>query len=261
MTKKKSGPQILVNKLSVVDAQHLYKIEGGHLSVSELLFRLASLTLVHILVARAIFLAQATIWHLVLPLVAEYFVYLITVPILQAFVRHAELKQISWQCLRILVIQLAVLIGLAFAWPLFTGQDLMQQWAWGWETAWAWVVGTQMHWPVLLAGVFAAINVKGNVDKLQKFGPPFAGPGAGCAMRAVVFFLALVIVPAAAIFLGPLVMYLFPSLEAQIKAGAIVWLVWLIFTAADFGRVYMRWDIQRRLQRVGQLPDLKQNAD
>lgn len=261
MTKNKPGPRILVNNLSVEDAQYLHKIEGGFLSVYELLFRLASLTLVHGLVARAIFMAQATVWHLVLPLLAEYYVYLITVPIFQTFVRHSELKQISWQCLRMLAIQFAALIGLAVAWPWFAGDDILQKWAWGCETAWAWVVGTQMHWPILLAGVYAGLNVKDNVAKLRKFGPPFAGPGVGCAMRAVVFFLALVIVPATAMVLGPLVLYLFPSLESHLQVGAIVWLVWLVFAAADFGRVIMRWDIQRRLRRMGQLPDLKQNAE
>jgi ABC-type proline/glycine betaine transport system permease subunit len=259
MTKKKNDDQqILVNKLSVVDAQHLHKIEGGFLSGWEILFQLVSIAFVHVFVARAIYLAQATIWHLVLPLVAEYYVYLLAIPLSQLVVRHGELATVSRQCLRVLAIQVAIMIAVGVAWPLASGKNVVDQWRLGWDLAWNWIVGTQMHWPILIAGVYSALNVKRNVDKLVEYGPPFAGPGVGCAMRILVFFFAIVLVPALAMFLGPLVLYFFPGLKSFLNEGAVVWFIWLIFLIADLGRLGMRWDIQRRLQRAGKLPSSNQ---
>ncbi len=261
MTKKKSdSQQILVNKLTVVDAQHLHQIEGGHLSGWEILFQLISIGLVHFFVARAIFLAQASIWHLVLPLVAEYYVYLMAIPVCQLFVRHVELTSISRQCVRVLVIQIAVMVGVGVAWPLVSGKNVAEQWIVGWEMAWSWIVGTQMHWPILIAGFYSALHLKRNVDKLVEFGPPFAGPGVGCAMRILIFFFALILVPTFGMVFGPLALYFFPSLESYLNAGAIVWGVWLIFLTADLGRLGMRWDIQRRLQKMGKLPKVVKSA-
>ncbi|MBL8891528.1 MAG: hypothetical protein JNL67_16225 [Planctomycetaceae bacterium] len=260
MTKRKTEPLLLVNKLSVADAQHLHRLEGGFLSSWQILYQLVAIVVVHALVARAIYLAQATIWHLLLPIVAEYYAYLVAVPVCQAWARHGELAKISQQCLRVLAVQGFVLVAAGIAWPLWTDKEMVATWSWGFEAGWNWVVGTQMHWPILLAGIYSAINVKQNVDKLVVYGPPFAGPGIGCAMRAVVAFFALVLVPAVAMFIGPLLLHFFPGLKSSLGFGAMVWLAWLVFVTADLGRLYLRWDIQRRLLRIGKLPESGQRS-
>lgn len=255
MTKKKNDNPILVNKLSVADAQHLYRLEGGFLSTWQIVYQLASICIVHALVAWAVYSAQATIWHMLLPMVAEYYAYLLAVPVCQAFVRHVDLNTISHQCLRVLAVQVVVIAAIGVGWPWLVGKNVFEHWTFGWEYAWQWVVGKQMHWPILLAGICSALNVQRNVGMLVKYGPPFAGPGVGCAMRAIIAFLAIVLVPAAAILIGPLLLHYFPGLKSSLGTGTLIWLAWFIFLAADLGRLYLRWDIQRRLHRAGKLPD------
>ncbi|HRQ90024.1 MAG TPA: hypothetical protein PLA50_14590, partial [Bacteroidia bacterium] len=84
---------LLVNQLTVRDAAHLVKTEGGSLSTGQIAVRLSVLVLVAAFTARAIVLGHATVWHLFLPLVAEYLVLLLSLPVLTFFVRDGELRK------------------------------------------------------------------------------------------------------------------------------------------------------------------------
>ncbi len=82
--KKKSASEsaILVNKLTVKDAVHLVKTEGGSLSRGQIAFRAATILIIAAFTARAIVIGQATAWHLFLPMVGEYLVLLVSLPVI-----------------------------------------------------------------------------------------------------------------------------------------------------------------------------------
>ncbi len=246
--------QKLVNNLSVRDAQHLFRIEGGAMTRSDAVFQLISTCAVSGLLARAILLGQVTVWHLFLPMLADYFVYLIALPAIQLFVRHPELKKVSWQCLRIIVIETGLVVVAGLVWPQVTGRGLTEQWSEGWTVARHWIVGAGMHWPILLAAVYSAINVKRNVDKLVEFGPPFVGPGMGCAMRILVFFFAGVALPVFGMIFAGVLQEVSPGLKIRPDSIPVVWVVWSLLLISEICTLWMRWDIQRRLRKAGKLP-------
>ena len=74
MSGKKKGDAdtaILVNKLTVGDAVHLVRTEGGTLSRIQIALRVATVVIVAAFTARAIVAGQATAWHLFLPMVGS----------------------------------------------------------------------------------------------------------------------------------------------------------------------------------------------
>ncbi len=225
---------ILVNKLTVRDAAHLVKTEGGSLSTGQIAFRLATVVLVAAFTARAIVLGSATAWHLFLPLVAEYLVLLLSMPVLALFVRDGDLKKEARKSL-FWLFAIAVVASLWIASRSFDH-----------GTAWSvqakaeasrllhWITGHQMHWPILGAAAAMVLGMPGRVAAYHRHGPPFMAVGLGCAMRILVPFFGCFLLPLIASGKTPL-----------------VWVIWTILLLAELGALWMHWDLQRRLARRG----------
>ena len=225
---------ILVNKLTVKDATHLVKTEGGSLSTGQIAFRAITILAIAAFTARAIVIGQATAWHLFLPMVGEYLALLLALPVLTVFVRDPELRREASRSLR----WTAGLLVLASLWIASRAYDAEISW-----TAQAkvelsrfldWITSHQMHWPIL--GAMAAMigGLPGRVAAFHRHGPPFMAVGLGCAMR--------LIIPLFGCFLLPV-----------IAAGRIpvVWLIWTILLLSELGALFMHWDLLRRLAKRG----------
>jgi hypothetical protein len=83
---------MLVNNLSVKDARHLLGGEG-ELEASQIAIRVISIIVVASTCAWAIWAGKATAWHLVLPMVAEYFALLIGIVVAYVIIRHKDMRK------------------------------------------------------------------------------------------------------------------------------------------------------------------------
>src|SRR5262245_52105098 len=92
---KKIAPdkRLLINKLTVEDARHILATEGGGFTVGALALQLLLVAIVAAFTARAIWIGNATVWHLALPMLAQYFALLVAVPFIQVFIRHPDLQK------------------------------------------------------------------------------------------------------------------------------------------------------------------------
>lgn len=225
---------ILVNKLTVKDAVHLVKVEGGSLSNGQIVFRVATILVVAAFTARAIVVGQATAWHLFLPMVGEYLVLLAAMPVINLILHDPTLKKDARR-------SLYWLFTIAVIASLWIGSQAFDEGTPWWSQAklevsrlYNWITTHQMHWPIL--GAMAAMlgGLPGRVAAFHRHGPPFMAVGMGCAMR--------LIIPLFGCFLLPV-----------IAAGkiSIVWLIWTILLLAELGALYMHWDLQRRLVNRG----------
>lgn len=224
----------LVNNLTIKDAIHLLRSEGGNLSPLGFGFRLLLVIVVAIFTARAIIHGSATIWHLFLPLIGEYLVLLISLPFINRIISDKRLRQDSRQSIRLLI---AFIIATALwitwrshnqghPWPEQAKLELSQ--------GYAWIVNHEMHWPILGASAGMLLSLPGRIGSFRKHGPPFVAAGIGCAMRFIV--------PLFFCFLLPVV--------ASGKLS-LVWIIWTILLLAELAALAMHWDLQRRLQQRG----------
>ncbi len=231
---KDSDGAILVNKLTVKDAVHLVKTEGGSLSTGQIAFRVATILIIAAFTARAIRVGQATAWHLFLPMVGEYLVLLLSLPVISLTVRDEALRKDAKRSLR----WLATILIITASW--IGSQALEADTTW-WAQAktegarfYHWITSHQMHWPILGAMAAMIAGLPGRVAAFHRHGPPFMAVGMGCAMR--------LIIPLFGCFLAPF-----------IAAGKIpvVWLIWTVLLLSELGATYMHWDLQRRLAKRG----------
>lgn len=225
---------ILVNKLTVGDAVHLIRTEGGPFSRARLLFRGLTVLVVSAFVARAIVVGEATVWHLFLPMVAEYLVLLLALPVLRFFVRDPELdvearKAGSW---------IITLAAAALAWITWEAYDGATPWPEQAQMEWLRlreaIVGHEMHWPILGAALGMALSFPPRIAAYRRHGPPFMAVGLGCAMRLVV--------PLFGAFLLPF-----------LASGSlpVVWFVFAVLFLAELGTLAMVFDVQRRVEKRG----------
>ncbi len=237
MSEKKKGDAdhaILVNKLTVKDAVHLVKTEGGSLSKGQIAFRVATVVIVAAFTARAIVVGQATAWHLFLPMVGEYLVLLASIPVISLILHDSTLRRDARRSLTWLF-TFAVIASLwigsqsfdeGTAWTAQAGVEFSR--------LYTWITTHQMHWPIL--GAMAAMigGLPARVAAFHRHGPPFMAVGLGCAMRFII--------PLLGCFLLPV-----------IAAGKIpiVWLIWTILLLSELSALYMHWDLQRRLTSRG----------
>jgi hypothetical protein len=234
--KKKSASEsaILVNKLTVKDAVHLVKTEGGSLSRGQIAFRAATILIIAAFTARAIVIGQATAWHLFLPMVGEYLVLLVSLPVISLILHDKNLRQdarrsLSW------LFAIAVITSLWIGSRSFddgtvwTAQAKVEL-----SRLYTWITSHQMHWPILGAMAAMIAGLPGRVAAFHRHGPPFMAVGLGCAMRLVI--------PLLGCFLLPLV-----------AAGKfpVVWVIWTVLLLSELGALYMHWDLQRRLAKRG----------
>ena len=232
-TKSPLDQHFLINKLTVVDARHILKYEGGELTAAGLAVQLVSDAVVAGFTARAIWVGNATVWHLALPMVAQYLALLAALPTVQLIVRHPDLQKEALSSLRLL-------IGLTIA-PAITVAVQSHRLHTTWRNqlsahatiAWRWIADAEMQWPILLAVVGMLLAVPGRVRNLFEFGPPFMGVSLGCAMRAVVMMLGFFLIPWA--------------VETPAPAA---WSLWSLILASELLALGMFWDIQTRLKKL-----------
>ena len=238
LKKDKAAPAMLVNKLSVEDARHLLRSEGGELSSWQFALELISVAAVTALTARAIGTGGATAWHLVLPMAAQYLALLVALPVAYAFVRHSALRREALQSLPLL----AGLAGGVIVATVVRGQMFETPWqtqlASDATDVWRWIADAEMQWPLLLAAIGITYAFPNRIRNLLEHGPPFVGASLGCAMRLLVLVVGL--------FLLPMV---------SDSATRLAWSLWGLLLLADLLAVLMHWDIQRRLRKIDGPPD------
>jgi hypothetical protein len=232
MPEKNSPPNMLVNKLSVEDARHLLKGEGGELTGTELILQLASTAVVAGFTARAIIVGNATVWHLALPMFAQYLALIVALPFIQIVVRHPAITKDAIGSLR-LWIGIAAVVGVTVA---VRAHDANTAWAEQLRSdgtrAWRWVADAEMHWPVALAFLGMLLSLPGRVRNLFEHGPPFVAVSLGCGMRLAVLFLGAAALP-----------------WALSNPRNAVWILWALILVSDFLALWMHWDIQGRLRK------------
>lgn len=227
--------------------------EGGQISLRELITQLIWILAINGALAWAILKGHATVWHLVLPMVGEFVAYLVALPLLQMIYRNAHFKKESWQAVRTLLILSLALIGTLVGRAYHFQQPLGVHIANDCRACFEWIVGAHIQWAILIAAFHAIRNVVRSVRFLVAQGPPFMGPGVGCAMRFVVGFLAVVLVPTVGLVLvGALK-------DFGINWQPNVWLspVWVIFgllVISELTTLWFLWDTQSKLKEEGKLP-------
>ena len=239
--------------LTLDDARQIVLAEGL-LSRSELIVQICWAFGIAGLLAWAILAGQATVWHLLVPMVAEYLVCIVTLPVLQLYYRNAHLKKESRACLRLIA---AIVCGLAMA--CFVRSQMYErsfpaQFSSDWAVVWQWLTGYKMHWAIIAAAIHSSRNVVRSVRHLIRHGPPFMGPGLGCGMRIAIFFLAIVVVPAFGLLVvGVLNELGFGNLDIRNWISP-AWIIWALLLTAELATLAMRRDLQQRLERAGKLP-------
>jgi hypothetical protein len=228
--KPKSSPY-LVNKLTVEDARKIMRLEGGALEPMTAAIALISIVLTGWLSARAIWVGSATVWHLLLPLLAQYFALLLALPIFQAHYRLPavipEVRKCWWS--------LGVIVGLLTIGVLVSGMREQRSWLEQLGWLWNWVVEAvmehEMHWPMLSAMIGFFWALPGRFRNCRDEGPPFIAVNLGCGAKAVILLVGC--------FLLPLV------LATPRYAAWWLWGVLLLGELLAFGMIL---DIQRRLR-------------
>ena len=188
--------ELLVNKLSVREATHFVRKEGGSLTTTQIVFRVITVTAVAIFTARAIVVGDATAWHLSLPTLGEYLVLLLSLPVVNVIIRDPALKKDAAQSLRV-IFGLVVIGSLWIASRSFDSDiPFPQQAKLEFSRLIGWITSHEMHWPILGAMVAMAAGIPARVTAFHRLsppftafhrhGPPFVAVGMGCAMRLVI---------------------------------------------------------------------------
>lgn len=231
-----NSSQMLVNKLSVADARHLVNCEGGYLSGAQLVFQVAFAVAVAALLARAIWVGNATMWHLLMPMFAQYLGIVLSLPPIYLVVRHPDLRRDARNMVMVTAM-LAAAAGVTIGVRAHDGgvpwRDQLAADAWRF---WRWIVDAQMHWPILIAFLGMVAAMPGRVRNLIEHGPPFVSVSLGCAMRFVV--------PILLCFLFPLLPW------AMETAARRAWCLWGLIVSAEVLALWMHWDLSRRLKKL-----------
>lgn len=230
--KPRTGP-MLVNNLSVKDARHLLKHEGGDATALEYGMQLGFIAITAWFSAWAIQHEGATVWHLLLPGLAQYVALLIFIPVLQAWYRLGGMKVEVGKC-----------VGNLVAWGAIGAVTVLvragkQQVGWTeqlmHDTNWL-IASTKEHgmlWPMISASLGLVISLPARFRGLRDYGPPFVAVGFGCAARALILFGGV---------------FIFPLLVNHPERAP--WFLWVAMLIADFGALYAIWDIRRRLKAL-----------
>jgi hypothetical protein len=223
----------LLGDLTVEDARHILHIEGGELTRSEIVVRLISLIAISALSARAIVIGNATVWHLALPMVAQYFAIILSIPVLYGMLRHPELRKDAISSVR-LWIGIVVAMAIATAVRSFVlGAPWQEQAARDGASVWEWITAAEMHWPILLAFCGEVAAMPARARNVAEHGPPFVSINLGCAMRFVVLMLGCFVLP-----------------WAIANVERMAWFLWGMILLAEILALWMHWSIQRRLRTL-----------
>jgi hypothetical protein len=229
----------LVNDLTIGDARHILRAEGGPLTPGLLVSRLVNIVIIQGAVAWAIFAGGATVWHLLLPMVAQYFGILVSAILCYFWWRPKDL----WKDVRgafVLFGILAVVFAVTTLVRCVQGHtEWVTQATLDARAMFDWVIDHKMQWPMLAGFILSMIETRRRVLDLIEHGPPFIGTSLGCAMRVVVVVLGC---------------FLIPFVAANWSGGAwdhwAVWIVWAIVVIAEFLGLWMHWDVQVRLKKL-----------
>jgi hypothetical protein len=236
MSQDKPSPddaRMLMNDLSVGDARHLIQTEGGELTLSDVALQLASTAIVAALTARALSWGNATVWHLALPMFAQYLALMAALPPTYLVVRHPGLRKDAVGALRLWFL-FALVLAITVAVRSHQSQQAWQrQLAGDTSAVWRWIADAQMHWPMLAAAVSTLAELPGRVRNLFVYGPPFVGVGLGCAMRLVVILLFCAALP-----------------WAFGASTRMAWFLWFVIILSDLLALWMHLDIQHKLRKV-----------
>jgi hypothetical protein len=231
--KPPKSSRMLVNKLSVDDARHLLQNEGGELTAAEIVLQLLAAVAVSALTARAIWVGNATVWHLAMPMVAQYFAMIAALPLFYVVVRHPGLLKDAVGSFTLwfgFAAAVAIAVALRSQQHGTPWRDQLHADAAG---AWRWITDAEMQWPILLAALGMLATLPARVRNLVRYGPPFVGVGLGCAMRFVVLLFGCFLIPWA---IG--------------SSTRMAWFLWAIIFAAEVLALWMHWDIQTRLRKI-----------
>ena len=146
-----SPTQKLVNNLTVADARHIVNCEGGELTIGALATEIITTAVVSATLARAIWVGDATSWHLFLPMLAQYFALLLVLPVIYLVIRHPDLRKDSIGALRLLAFLLlagGVALGVQSYRTSAPWRQLLDDYL---AVAYRWIIDAHMHWPILLA--------------------------------------------------------------------------------------------------------------
>lgn len=226
--------QMLVNDLTVGDARHLLATEGGPLDASQLAVRAISIAVVAGACAYAIWFGHATVWHLALPMVGEYAVLLVAMPVMYLAYRHPAMRNDAVGAVRLLALLLTAAILANTARAYQSGSSWLTQLEHDLALAWDWIRDHKIQWAILAAMVGMLLELPGRLVNFKKYGPPFSPVGLGCGMRVAVLVLAS--------FLLPIVMSGSAVRNAWILLGLLV--------LAEVLTIVMHLDIQRRLAKL-----------
>lgn len=225
---------MLQNKLTVGDAKHIIRTEGGVLTARGIAIQVITVSAVAIFTARAILTGQATVWHLLLPMIAEYVVLLIALPPVSLILPDRELKKES----RRGMVLLGILVAITAGWIAYqahrSGRPWNEESAAQWDLFREWVVDAKMHWAILAAAGCRLGTIPSRIAAYRQHGPPFMAVGIGCGMRVGLFVLGAFFLP-----------WLFAS---SVK---IVWALWGLILLAEALALWMHLDIQWSLKKRG----------
>lgn len=259
-SKKPTGKKSAFNeKLTAAEAKHLLMTEGGEMTLRETLIQIAWALAVSGALAWAIVKGQATIWHLVVPLVAEYLCLVVALPLIYLYMRHPDLKSEFTKCSRALLLFVIVIVGTIVGRAIYLERPVIEQLKTDSQWLSDWIINHQVHWALLVAVVHAGRSLRKSVRNLIEHGPPFIGGGMGCAMKIVVLVFAVIFVPVFGMLgLGILKDFgvrSFPpaSWGPPQNWVAPVWVAWALLLIADLATVWFLWDIQSKLKQEGHL--------
>ena len=225
---------ILHNKLTIREARHIIRTEGGELSAWGITVQVITVLAVAGFSARAIIVGKATAWHLLLPMLAEYLVLLIAMPPMNLILRDPELRKES----RRGGVLLAILAAVAAGWVAYRAHAQEQAFAAAAGAEWAafrdWVVSAGMHWAIFAAMAGRIGAIPGRIAAYRQHGPPFMPIGLGCAMRGGLFVLGVFFLP-----------------WVVAASGKVVWALWGLILIAEAAALWMHLDIQMRLKKKG----------
>jgi hypothetical protein len=229
----------LVNDLTVGDARHILRAEGGPLTPGLIASRLMNIAIVQGAVAWAIIAGGATVWHLLLPMVAQYFGMLIGGILCYLWWRPEGLKKDARGAVVLLVI-----LAVIFAVTTFI-RSTQASTAWGAQAdldaraMFDWVVDHKMHWPMLAGFILSMIDTRRRVIELMKHGPPYIGASLGCAMRVLIVVLGCFLIP-----------FIAADWNTAMWNTGGVWVLWGVVVLAEFLSLGMHWDVQQRLKKL-----------
>jgi hypothetical protein len=253
----KGSREELDKDFTVHEAQHILASEGGELTRTDLIVEAIWALAFSVALAWVVIAGEATAWHLLVPLFAEYLTCLVALPLIQVGLRHSELRQTACECIRAILIVAFIGAGAIWGQSLYRDTSFAQQWHSNLTLVLDWMAGRHLIWPILIASAHGLRNLARNVVFVLNHGPPFLGPGMGWGFRIAILVLASVLAPTCG-FIVVSVLQDLNVIDKGLNKGftqwngiVLTWIVWACLLIADLTYLWFRWDTQTRLKQKG----------